>query len=75
VVARREGLLVVNGFRSRELEWAEVIAVHLPPGAPWVVFDLADGTTASAMGIQGSDGARAQAAVRELRALIARPPA
>lgn len=74
VVARREGLLVVNGYRSRELAWAEVIAVHLPPGAPWAVLDLADGTTASAMGIQGSDGARARTAVRELRALIARPP-
>jgi len=75
VVARPEGLLVVNGFRSRELAWAEVVAVHLPPGAPWAVLDLADGTTASAMGIQGSDGARAKAAVRELRALIAHPPA
>ena len=34
---------------------------HLPPGAPWATLDLADGTTVSAMGIQGSDGDRAQA--------------
>jgi hypothetical protein len=44
--------------------------VHLPPGAPWVVLDLADGTSVSALGIQASDGARAHQAVRQLRALI-----
>ena len=71
VVARPDRLVVVNGYRRREFEWAELIAVHLPPGAPWAVLDLADGTTAPAMGIQGSDGARARTAVRELRAVIA----
>ena len=71
VVARTDRLVVVNGYRKRELEWAEVIAVNLPPGAPWAVLDLADGTSAPAMGIQGSDGARARTAVRELRAVLA----
>jgi hypothetical protein len=70
VVAERERLVVVNGYRRHEYEWAEVLAVHLPPGAPWAVLDLADGTSQSAMGIQGSDGSRAQRAVRELRALL-----
>ena len=70
VVATAERLIVVNGFRRREYEWAEIIAVHLPPGAPWAVLDLSDGTSAPAMGIQGSDGARATTAVRQLRALI-----
>ena len=37
----------------------------LPPGAPWATLDLSDGTTVSAMGIQGSDGARARRAVRD----------
>ena len=69
VVGTVDGLVVVNGYRKRELEWAEVIAVRLPPGAPWATLDLSDGSTLSAMGIQGSDGARAQQAVRELRAL------
>ena len=69
VVATVDKLVVVNGYRRREYDWAEVIAVHLPPGAPWVVLDLADGSTASALGIQGSDGARAQRAVRQLRAI------
>jgi hypothetical protein len=70
VVATAERLVVVNGFRRREYEWAEILAVHLPPGAPWAVLDLSDGTSAPAMGIQGSDGARARRQVRELRALI-----
>jgi hypothetical protein len=70
VVATADRLIVVNGFRRREYEWPEIIAVHLPPGAPWAVLDLSDGTSAPAMGIQGSDGARATTAVRQLRALI-----
>ncbi len=70
VVATAEKLIVVNGYRRREYDWAEVIAVHLPPGAPWATFDLSDGTTASALGIQGSDGARAKTAVRQLRVLL-----
>lgn len=69
--ARREGLTVVNGFRRRELAWEQVIAVRMPPGAPWATMDLSDGTTISIMGIQASDGARSQAAVRYLRAFAA----
>ena len=69
VVAEAERLVVVNGYRRREYAWAEVVAVHLPPGAPWVTLDLADGTTVAAMGIQGSDGDRARTAVRQLRVI------
>jgi hypothetical protein len=70
VVARTDGLTVVNGYRRRDFEWAQVVAVRLPPGAPWVTLDLADGSTCAAMGIQGSDGPRARTAVRELRELV-----
>lgn len=72
VTAEMEELVVVNGFRSRTLEWEEVLAVHLPEGAPWATLDLADGTTISAMAFQGSDGRVARDGVRELRALIDR---
>jgi hypothetical protein len=72
VVAEESRLVVVNGYRRREFEWAEVLSVHLPPGAPWVTLDLADGTTVAAMGIQGSDGDRARRSVRELRVLVNR---
>ena len=72
VEARSDRLVVVNGYRRHEYEWAEIVAVRLPPGAPWVTLDLGDGTTASAMGIQGSDGGRAETAVRQLRVLVDR---
>ena len=48
-----------------------MVAIYLPPGAPWATLDLADGTTCPVMGIQGSDGDRARAAVRQVRALLA----
>ncbi len=70
--ARDASLVVVNGYRRHEYAWAEIVAVRLAPGAPWVTLDLADGTTVSVMGIQGSDGARARSAVRQLRALVDR---
>jgi hypothetical protein len=64
------GLTVVNGLRRHEYEWAEVLAVSMPEGAPWPTLDLADGSTLAAMGIQSSDGERARRAVAELAALI-----
>ena len=72
VTAEMEALVVVNGFRTRELDWEQVLAIHLPDGAPWATLDLADGTTISAMAFQGSDGKVARDGVRQLRALIDR---
>jgi hypothetical protein len=71
LVARADGLVVVNGYRTRRLEWNEVLAITLRAGSPWALLDLSDGTTVAAMGIQGSDGPRAVQQVRELRALVA----
>jgi len=70
LVARQDGLTVVNGYRKRHFDWNEVLAVTLRPGSPWAVLDLSDGTSAAAMGIQGSDGDRALRQVRELRHLV-----
>ncbi len=70
VQAFPDRLVVVNGYRRHTYEWAEIVAFRMSPGAPWVTFDLADGTSASAIGIQGSDGARAKRALRELRLLL-----
>lgn len=72
VTAEMEALVVVNGFRTRQLAWEEVLAIHLSDGAPWATLDLADGTTISAMAFQGSDGRRARDGVRRVRALIDR---
>jgi PH (Pleckstrin Homology) domain-containing protein len=72
VVARQDGLTVVNGYRTRHYEWNEVLRVTLRPGSPWAELDLSDGTTVAAMGIQGSDGPRAQRQVRQVRILVER---
>jgi hypothetical protein len=71
ITADERGLRVVNLFRSRRLEWAEVVAVTLHDGDPWLMLDLSDGETLPVMGIQSTDGARARQAGRELRALVA----
>ena len=72
VVATDDRLVVVNGYKRREFEWAQVVRISMPPGAPWASLDLDDGTTCPVMGIQGSDGGRARLAVRQLRSLLAR---
>ena len=70
VVAREDGITVVNGYRARRFEWSQVLKVSLRPGSPWAVLDLSDGTTLSAMGIQGSDGRRARLQARDLQRLV-----
>jgi hypothetical protein len=70
VDAREDGLLVVNGFHPRHYPWADVAGVTLRAGGPWAIVELADGSSASAMGIQGSDGDRAVAQVKRLRAVL-----
>lgn len=83
VDATAEGLTVVNGYRTHQVAWNDVVLVALRPGMPWVVLDLvsrdgSDGVeaegvdTLSAMGIQGSDGTRAQRQVATLRGLVER---
>ncbi len=71
VVARTDGLTVVNGYRTRHYEWSQILGVSLRRGAPWGTLDLSDGTTVSLIAVQGSDGARARRAVREIRAAVA----
>ena len=71
VSADENGVTVVNGYRTRHYAWSQLIAVNLRRGAPWAGIDLSDGTSISALGIQGSDGQRARQAVVDLRRLIA----
>lgn len=71
-IATESGLTVVNGYKRRDFEWAEIVSIHLPAGAPWATIDLSDGSTASILAIQGTDGDRARSAVRALRRLIDR---
>ena len=74
LTATRKGITVVNGYRRRDYEWAEVLGVVLRRGAPWASLDISDGTSVSVMAIQGSDGNRARTAVREIRQLVSAPP-
>jgi Bacterial PH domain len=67
----QRGVTVVNIFRSRRLEWAQILGVRLDPAAPWLTLDLSDGTTLAAMGVQGSDGEHARRDARELSRLVA----
>lgn len=70
ITATEDGLRVVNIVRTWVLEWAEIVDVRMPDGEPWPTLDLADGTSIVAMGIQRSDGPRAQEDLAQLLALI-----
>ncbi len=72
VTASERGLVVINGYRRREFEWAEVIAIRMPQGAPWASLDLSDGEVCSVMALQSSDGDRARLAVHQIRTLLDR---
>ena len=71
VSAHEDGVTVVNGYRRRDYDWSQLVGVNLRRGAPWAGIDLSDGTSISALAIQGSDGDRAKKAVADLRRLIA----
>jgi len=71
LTADERGLYVVNLFRKRRLDWAEVEAVSLRRGDPWLTLHLTDGETLAVMGIQSTDGRLAQTNAREVAALVA----
>lgn len=70
IIARDDGLEVINLFNRHRLQWGEVLAVRLRQGDPWPFLDLSNGETIAAMGIQGSDGDSAPVAARQLAALV-----
>lgn len=70
VAADEAGLTVVNAFRTRRLEWPEVLDVTMSEGEPWPTLDLADGTSIGAMGINGTEKALAARQLTELKALL-----
>jgi hypothetical protein len=70
VVADEEGLTLVNALRTHRYTWPEVLGVTLLVGDPWPKVDFSDGRTIGAMGIQGSEKARARRQTSQLKALI-----
>ncbi|GAA2659322.1 MULTISPECIES: PH domain-containing protein [Nonomuraea] len=70
VEADEQGITVVNALRTHRYTWPEVLDVTLLESDPWPKIDFSDGLTVGAMGIQGSEKARARRATAELAALI-----
>lgn len=65
-------LEVRNIGRTRRYAWAQILAVDFRPelGAPWAQLDLSDGTTATVMAVQASDGEAGARAAERLRILV-----
>jgi hypothetical protein len=72
VVADVHGLRVQNIVSTKDVPWELVRVVSFPDGSPWVLLELADDDRLAVLAVQASDGPRAVAAVRGLRALQAR---
>lgn len=70
VAADDAGVTVVNAFSTRRLEWPEILDVTMAAGDPWPTLDLADGTSISAMGVNGTEKALAARQLAELQALL-----
>jgi 4-amino-4-deoxy-L-arabinose transferase-like glycosyltransferase len=68
---REDGLVVRNLLLSRDLVWAQVVAVRFGGGGPWVMLDLDDGETLAAMAIQRADGPRGEQEAQRLATLVA----
>ncbi|MBF8187243.1 PH domain-containing protein [Nonomuraea sp. K274] len=70
VEADEQGVTLVNALRTHRYTWPEILEITLLVGDPWPRIDFSDGRTIGAMGIQGSEKARARRATAELAALI-----
>lgn len=64
------GVTVRNLLRVRTFTWSEVLAVTFGSGDPWVMLELADGTTWPVMAIQRADGAHATREASRLASLV-----
>jgi len=62
------GMRVRNGFREHQLAWTQVADLRMDPGMPWVALRTTDGRRLAVIAVQSSDGARAVAALQQLRA-------
>jgi hypothetical protein len=69
VVADSDGVEVRNALFGQKVPWSLVRAVSFPDGAPWARLELPQDEYVPVVAIQAADGARAVAAIRELRAL------
>lgn len=68
VVYDDERIRIRNGFREHELAWTQVDEMRLDPGMAWVTMRTREGRRVFVMAVQSSDGSRAMAQLRQMRA-------
>ena len=56
-----------NGFRDHEVAWSDVHSLWMERGMPWATLTTDAGRRVLVMAVQGSDGERAAAQVRQMR--------
>lgn len=69
-VPTRQGLTVVNLFRTYELDWAQILTVGFSGGTAWAMLELTDTEELAVMAIQRADGDGAHQEASRLAALI-----
>jgi len=62
------GLRIRNGFREHGLAWTQVADMRLERGMPWLMLRTTDGGRVAVIAVQSSDGPRAVAQLRTMRA-------
>jgi len=72
VRAGESGVSVRNALADRLVPWSDVVGVTFPPGKRWARLELPDDEYIPLVAIQSADKEHAVAAMRELRALVAR---
>ncbi len=65
------GLVVVNGYRTHRVAWAQIESIGIGRGAPWAVVERVDADPVMVMAVQKADGRRAGAALAALRRELA----
>jgi hypothetical protein len=72
VRAGESGVSVRNALGDRLIPWSQVVGVSFPPDKRWARLELPDDEYIPLVAIQSADKENAVAAMRALRALVAR---
>jgi len=70
VEATDEGLNILNGYRKRHVDWADMKGIAMNAGAPWPTLVLKDDERVILFAIQGTDGPAAKEALTYIRSRI-----
>jgi hypothetical protein len=70
-VPTEQGLRVRNLLLGRDLSWAQIVAVRMGNGDPWVTLDISDGDVLAVMAVQRADGEFGRQEADRLATLVA----